>query len=93
MFHQSYDAGAGCYVPGRAESRNAQRRHVFATLRLTSNLEKEVLMPKVWLITGSSRGLGRALAEAVLAAGDKLIATARNPEQLADLLDKLLGYI
>ena len=27
-------------------------------------------MAKVWLITGSSRGLGRALAEAVLAAGD-----------------------
>jgi hypothetical protein len=27
----------GCYVPGRAESRNAQRRHAFATLRLTSN--------------------------------------------------------
>jgi NAD(P)-dependent dehydrogenase (short-subunit alcohol dehydrogenase family) len=30
-------------------------------------------MPKVWLITGSSRGLGRALSEAVLAAGDKLV--------------------
>lgn len=42
-------------------------------------------MAKVWLITGSSRGLGRALAEAVLAAGHKLIATARNPEQLKDL--------
>jgi NAD(P)-dependent dehydrogenase (short-subunit alcohol dehydrogenase family) len=78
----------GCYVPGRAESRNAQRRHAFTTLRLTSNLEKEVLMPKVWLITGSSRGLGRALAEAVLAAGDKLVATARNPEQLADLVER-----
>ena len=45
-------------------------------------------MPKVWLITGSSRGLGRALAEAVLAAGDKLVATARNPEQLADLVER-----
>lgn len=78
----------GCYAPGRAESRNAQRRHAFTTLRLTSNLEKEVLMPKVWLITGSSRGLGRALAEAVLAAGDKLVATARNPEQLADLVER-----
>ncbi|ABC91774.1 probable short-chain dehydrogenase protein [Rhizobium etli CFN 42] len=42
-------------------------------------------MSKVWLITGSSRGLGRALAEAVLASGDYLVATARNPEQLADL--------
>ncbi len=41
-------------------------------------------MSKVWLITGSSRGLGRALAEAVLAGGHKLVATARNPAQLAD---------
>lgn len=42
-------------------------------------------MSKVWLITGSSRGFGRSLAEAVLAKGDKLIATARNTEQIADL--------
>jgi NAD(P)-dependent dehydrogenase (short-subunit alcohol dehydrogenase family) len=40
---------------------------------------------QVWLITGSARGLGRAIAEAVLAAGDQLIATARHPQQLADL--------
>ena len=40
---------------------------------------------RVWLITGSSRGLGRALAEAVLAAGHKLVATARKPAQLDDL--------
>jgi len=45
-------------------------------------------MPKVWLITGSSRGLGRALAEAVLAEGHKLVATARNPAQLADLVGR-----
>ena len=45
-------------------------------------------MPKVWLITGSSRGLGRALAEAVLAAGHSLVATARNPAQLADLAQR-----
>ena len=43
-------------------------------------------MRKVWLITGSSRGLGHALAEAVLAAGGNLVATARNPKQLADLV-------
>src|SRR6202790_4136843 len=43
-------------------------------------------MAHVWLITGSARGLGRAIAEAVLAAGDKLIATARNPQQLSDLV-------
>ncbi|HVK75931.1 MAG TPA: oxidoreductase [Kofleriaceae bacterium] len=43
-------------------------------------------MSKVWLITGSSRGLGRALASAVLATGDRLVATARNPGDLADLV-------
>jgi NADP-dependent 3-hydroxy acid dehydrogenase YdfG len=41
---------------------------------------------KVWLITGSSRGFGRALASAVLASGDNLVATARRPEQLDDLV-------
>jgi NAD(P)-dependent dehydrogenase (short-subunit alcohol dehydrogenase family) len=45
-------------------------------------------MSQVWLITGSSRGLGRALADAVLAAGHKLVATARNPGQLADLIER-----
>jgi NAD(P)-dependent dehydrogenase (short-subunit alcohol dehydrogenase family) len=43
-------------------------------------------MSNVWLITGSSRGLGRALAEAVLAAGHRLVATARTPAQLSDLV-------
>ncbi|EJL52093.1 short-chain alcohol dehydrogenase [Rhizobium sp. CF122] len=42
-------------------------------------------MSQIWLITGSSRGLGRALAEAVLAAGHRLVATARDPSQLDDL--------
>ena len=42
-------------------------------------------MPKTWLITGASRGLGRALAEAVLEAGDRLVATARDPTSLAPL--------
>lgn len=45
-------------------------------------------MKKVWFITGSSRGLGRTLAEAVLAKGDNVVATARQPEQLNDLLQK-----
>jgi NAD(P)-dependent dehydrogenase (short-subunit alcohol dehydrogenase family) len=45
-------------------------------------------MSSVWLITGSSRGLGRALAEAVLAAGHRLVATARNSADLAALVEK-----
>jgi NAD(P)-dependent dehydrogenase (short-subunit alcohol dehydrogenase family) len=42
-------------------------------------------MSQRWLITGSSRGIGRALAEAVLHSGHRLVATARDPAQLADL--------
>jgi NAD(P)-dependent dehydrogenase (short-subunit alcohol dehydrogenase family) len=45
-------------------------------------------MTKIWFITGSSRGLGRSLTEAVLAKGDKVAATARNTEQLKDLANK-----
>jgi len=50
--------------------------------------KEEVIVAKVWLITGSSRGLGRALADAVLAAGHELVATARNPARLADLVER-----
>lgn len=43
-------------------------------------------MTKVWFITGSSRGLGRSLTEAVLASGDNVAATARNTQALDDLV-------
>lgn len=43
---------------------------------------------KTWLITGCSSGLGEVLANAVLARGDKLLATARNPESLNRLVEK-----
>jgi NAD(P)-dependent dehydrogenase (short-subunit alcohol dehydrogenase family) len=43
---------------------------------------------QVWFITGSSRGFGRALASAVLEAGDSLVATARRPEQLTPLVEQ-----
>ena len=39
---------------------------------------------QVWFITGSSRGFGRALVTAALAAGDRVVATARRPDQLED---------
>ena len=45
-------------------------------------------MKKVWLITGSSRGLGRSLTAAVLANGDLVAATARNVVHLNDLAEK-----
>src|SRR5882757_1735637 len=42
-------------------------------------------MTAVWFITGASSGLGRTLAERVLAAGDRVVATARNVAALEDL--------
>lgn len=50
-------------------------------------------MAKVWFITGSARGLGRHLAAAALANGDKVAATARHPEQLKDLAEKYPDHI
>ncbi|MDU4697809.1 MULTISPECIES: oxidoreductase [Paenibacillus] len=43
-------------------------------------------MSKVWLITGSSRGFGRELVKAALDKGDRVVATARRPEMLDDLV-------
>src|SRR5579859_623202 len=40
---------------------------------------------KVWFITGASRGFGRIWAEAALKRGDKVTATARKLEDIADL--------
>src|SRR5271154_6886419 len=45
-------------------------------------------MDKVWLVTGSASGLGRNIAEAVLESGDRLVATARDPIRLDDLVNK-----
>ena len=41
---------------------------------------------RVWLITGCSRGLGRALAEEALDRGDVVVATARRLDDLEDLV-------
>jgi NAD(P)-dependent dehydrogenase (short-subunit alcohol dehydrogenase family) len=43
---------------------------------------------QIWFITGSSRCFGRALASAVLEAGDSVVATARRPEQLTSLIEQ-----
>src|ERR1700749_4774055 len=49
---------------------------------------QHVVTEKVWLITGTSRGFGRAWAIAALERGDKVAATARNTATLDDLADK-----
>jgi NAD(P)-dependent dehydrogenase (short-subunit alcohol dehydrogenase family) len=43
-------------------------------------------MAQTWFVTGSSRGLGRALVHAAMEAGDLVAATARQPSQLDDLV-------
>lgn len=40
---------------------------------------------KTWFITGTSRGFGRIWTEAALARGDRVVATARDPNTLSDL--------
>jgi NAD(P)-dependent dehydrogenase (short-subunit alcohol dehydrogenase family) len=43
---------------------------------------------KVWFITGTSRGFGRVWAEAALARGDRVAATARDAKSLASLVER-----
>ena len=45
-------------------------------------------MSKVWFITGTSKGFGRIWAEAALARGDKVVATARHVDTLSELSDR-----
>jgi len=45
-------------------------------------------MSKIWFITGTSKGFGRIWAEAALERGDKVAATARNADSVADLAEK-----
>ncbi|WP_223884154.1 SDR family NAD(P)-dependent oxidoreductase [Micromonospora craniellae] len=43
---------------------------------------------RVWFITGATRGLGRAVTEAALAAGDRVVGAARDVGPLADLVER-----
>jgi NAD(P)-dependent dehydrogenase (short-subunit alcohol dehydrogenase family) len=43
---------------------------------------------RVWLITGSSTGLGRAVADAVLARGQQAVVTAQAPERVRDIIER-----
>lgn len=47
--------------------------------------------PTVWLITGCSTGFGRELAGQVLAQGDRVVLTARKPEQVQDIAARYPG--
>ena len=41
----------------------------------------------VWLVTGCSTGFGRELSKVLIARGYRVVATARDPKKIADLVD------
>lgn len=43
---------------------------------------------RVWFITGSSTGVGRALTDAVLASGERAVVTTRTPQRIRDLIER-----
>lgn len=50
-------------------------------------------MTRTWFITGGNRGLGRAFTEAALGSGDRVVATARDPETMSDLTEDRLTVL
>jgi NAD(P)-dependent dehydrogenase (short-subunit alcohol dehydrogenase family) len=50
-------------------------------------------VPRIWLITGANSGFGRAITEAAVAAGDTVVATARNVENLNELISAHPGRV
>src|SRR5260370_28975616 len=80
-------------VGGRGYGNDSRKNAPFGLRGSNSPLAERGFMSKVWLITGASRGLGRAFTQAVLDAGDRVVATARNPEQLVELQGRYSGKI
>jgi len=50
--------------------------------------QRSATYQRVWFITGSSAGLGRALSETVLGRGERAVVTARTPERVRDLIER-----
>jgi NAD(P)-dependent dehydrogenase (short-subunit alcohol dehydrogenase family) len=53
-----------------------------------AGLDGEGLMAKTWFLTGCGSGLGRALATAALERGDRVAASARRIDDVAELADR-----
>jgi NAD(P)-dependent dehydrogenase (short-subunit alcohol dehydrogenase family) len=51
-------------------------------------LEAMTTEKKTWIITGAGRGMGTDIAKAVLAAGDNVVATGRNPDAVSGTLGR-----
>ena len=74
-------------------NKESAHAHYYLSHNNLSPKHEEFMMSKTWLVTGSARGLGRHIAEAVLAAGDNLVATARDPSRLSNLQDRYDDHI
>jgi NAD(P)-dependent dehydrogenase (short-subunit alcohol dehydrogenase family) len=61
---------------------------LFSVGRHSSTIKILEAMSQVWLITGTSRGLGRAFTEGALEAGHRVLATARNSGRLIDIASR-----
>ena len=57
-------------------------------MRLSAPGNALIMAEKTWFITGTSRGFGREWAVAALERGDRVAATARDPETLSDLAEE-----
>jgi NAD(P)-dependent dehydrogenase (short-subunit alcohol dehydrogenase family) len=49
--------------------------------------------PRRWLVTGASSGIGRAVVEAAASRGDLVLATARRPQTIGDLVERFDGHV
>jgi NAD(P)-dependent dehydrogenase (short-subunit alcohol dehydrogenase family) len=50
-------------------------------------------MSKVWFITGAGRGMGVDISKAALAAGNRVVATGRNTDKVAEALGKSVNLL
>src|SRR5437763_10321886 len=78
-------------VPHRWGNRRPPTSGVLARSGRDNTFQKmqqreSAIYQRVWFITGSAGGLGRALSEAVLARGERAVVTGRTPERVRDLI-------
>jgi NAD(P)-dependent dehydrogenase (short-subunit alcohol dehydrogenase family) len=74
------------HEPKPPESRSSGLAVISLEIVMSADsLPQQQAAGRVWLITGASSGLGRAVAEAALTAGDAVAAAARTPASVDDL--------